>query len=576
MNYFLKLFALARSHRKISVGAVIGLTVIGYYAYGHYFGSTTETRYILGSVVRGTIISSVSGTGQVSASDQIDVKPKVSGDIVYVGVVKGQKVTAGTTMFILDSGDAQKKVRDAQLAYDNAKITLAKFNIEQGSTQETRTKDLDTAYTDGLNLVSTTMLDLSSIMDGIYNPLYADTLQGGCHPNLCQYGNYISDSDALRVFNNLSRTAESDYAATKSAYDAGLESYRNVRLMDAKPEELKSMLNSTLNILKLATQTVKSEQNMLDYLVEQIKEPNVATGKVATVPAQITLYQSQLSSLFSTINSKITSTNSSINTIDKREEAIRTGTMGDPLDLADQQNNVEQKKATLDDAKETLANYTIRTPLSGYIAEVKSRKGDSVTGSTVMATVITDKQIAQLSLNEVDAVKVELGQKVMLTFDAIDGLTISGKVIEVDELGTVSQGVVNYTSKVGFDTQDVRVKPGMSVAASIINDTRPDVLIVPSAAIKRQGDTSYVELVPSDVNAEQLMKTDTTGTGVTFAGTPRKQNVTTGLSDDTQTEITQGLNENDIIIEKVKTISTTAATTNSAQNARGLGGFIGR
>ena len=98
--------------------------------------------------------------------------------------------------------------------------------------------------------------------------------------------------------------------------------------------------------------------------------------------------------------------------------------------------------------------------------------------------LITKQKIAEISLNEVDAAKVKVGQKVTLTFDAIDGLSITGEVSEIDALGTVSQGVVTYGVKIAFDTQDERVKSGMSVSAAIITDVKQNVLLVPNAAVK--------------------------------------------------------------------------------------------
>ena len=48
-------------------------------------------------------------------------------------------------------------------------------------------------------------------------------------------------------------------------------------------------------------------------------------------------------------------------------------------------------------------------------------------------------------------------------------------VAEIDTIGTVSQGVVTYNVKIGLDTQDERVKSGMSVSAVIVLNVRPDV-----------------------------------------------------------------------------------------------------
>jgi len=93
----------------------------------------------------------------------------------------------------------------------------------------------------------------------------------------------------------------------------------------------------------------------------------------------------------------------------------------------------------------------------------------------------------------------------------------------------------------------------MSVSAAIITNTDVDVLYVPNAAIKTQGTQTYVQVL---VN-----------------GAPVRTTVVTGLANDTDTEITSGLNEGDQVVTQTITSSAPKATTTSATSAiSGLGG----
>src|SRR6185437_11334418 len=96
---------------------------------------------------------------------------------------------------------------------------------------------------------------------------------------------------------------------------------------------------------------------------------------------------------------------------------------------------------------------------------------------------------------------VKAGQKAELTFDAIEGLTLSGTVAEVDSVGTVSQGVVTYDVKISFDKQDPRVRPGMTVDAAITADSKENALIVPSSAVETAAGRSFVEVVTNGAPA---------------------------------------------------------------------------
>jgi len=114
--------------RKVLSGSIALLLVIGgYLGYGAIFSKDAVAQYALAQVQKGTLVVSIAGSGQVSVSNQVDLKPKVSGDIVYVGIKNGQEVKAGALIARLDAGDAQKAVRDAEVNLESAKLALEKL-----------------------------------------------------------------------------------------------------------------------------------------------------------------------------------------------------------------------------------------------------------------------------------------------------------------------------------------------------------------------------------------------------------------------------------------------------------------
>ncbi|MDP1629176.1 MAG: efflux RND transporter periplasmic adaptor subunit, partial [bacterium] len=126
---------------------------------------------------------------------------------------------------------------------------------------------------------------------------------------------------------------------------------------------------------------------------------------------------------------------------------------------------------------------------------------------------------------------------------------------EIDTIGTVTQGVVNYNVKISFDTQDERVKPGMSVSAAVITDIKQNVLLVSNSAIKSSGSGQYVEVLVNNA--------------------PQSRSVETGLSNDTMSEIISGLEEGEKVVTQTITgnTSTQTGTQNSGLRIPGMGGF---
>ncbi|MFA6445929.1 MAG: biotin/lipoyl-binding protein, partial [Candidatus Paceibacterota bacterium] len=98
-----------------------------YWGYSKITNSSTETRYVTTTVQKGTIVSSISGSGQVSSQNQVDLKAKVSGSVLYLGASNGQEVKAGALLVQLDSTDAEKSVRDAEANLESAQLSLQKL-----------------------------------------------------------------------------------------------------------------------------------------------------------------------------------------------------------------------------------------------------------------------------------------------------------------------------------------------------------------------------------------------------------------------------------------------------------------
>lgn len=234
----------------------------------------------------------------------------------------------------------------------------------------------------------------------------------------------------------------------------------------------------------------------------------------------------------------------------------------DKIDLAEAKIIQAQKglDANLADYRNTQADASKRkvtAPIAGTINEVNIKNGDdlsrtSSSGTTKAPIIIGDLETlkAVVEVNEVDISKISIGQKSMLKFDALDSMTVSGKVEKIDALGAVTQGVVTYNVTIGFDTLDERIKPQMSVSASIIIDVKQDVLIVPSSSVKSDGDSNYVEILNS-------------------GKTPEQRTVQIGVSNGTDTEILSGINTGDKVV--TQTINPNVST--SSQNANGSSGL---
>src|SRR3989344_8880678 len=118
MKHFLsKVKKYGLGHKKTSVVAILAVIIIIYYILYSLFSTTASPQYILGKVHKGTISQTVTGSGQVSSENQLDVTSEVSGKILAVNVVVGQHVRRGDLLVSIDSHDAAISLESARIAY---------------------------------------------------------------------------------------------------------------------------------------------------------------------------------------------------------------------------------------------------------------------------------------------------------------------------------------------------------------------------------------------------------------------------------------------------------------------------
>src|SRR3989339_876319 len=514
MSKILKIKNWFWAHKVINGFSLLAIIAGGYFGYMALAGNGgQDVRYVTQAAEKGMIASSVSGTGQVAASSQVDVKAKVSGEVTALNVKKGDSVKEGDLLAVLDARDASKTVRDAQNSLETARLDLEKLKLtqekefKQAQEDEKDGKDdLEKAYEDAMSEVSDVFLDLPTIISNLNTILSSDEIADSESSvadndnNTSALINAVSssDDDDRVAVKGLINRAEKDYNLAREVYESGFTEYKNTSRY-AVEEEVKTLLDETAGIVKKMAEAAKSEANLLDFWIDYRQTRNRPVfSKVSSYWTNLGTYTSQLNSALSGLTAAQQKIKDAKTAIEDAKTDLTEMTRDNPLAIAAAERgilekeqkladlkagtdelticakrlNVRQKQDALTAALEDLADCSVRAPFGGVIAEVSVSKGDLSSAATVIASLIGEKQIAEIALNEVDAAKVKIGQKAALTFDAIDELEISGQVVEIDIVGAVSQGVVSYNAKIAFDVQDERIKSGMSVSASIIVDSR--------------------------------------------------------------------------------------------------------
>lgn len=573
---------------KIITGIVLVFAIFaGYKVYAALTSTSTAPRFVLANVERGTIISTVSGSGQVSTSNSIDIKPKVGGQIISLPTKEGSAVVRGQVIARIDATIAQKSLRDAEVNLASAKLALQKIQKAADPLTLTQSQNaLDRAriskqnaedsllktYDDSFNSISNAFLDLPGTISGMHDLLFTTSNQlGGANVNNIDY---YSSSAAVFDQRGLAygKDTDSKYHIALEKYTKNFEDYKALD-RSASTSTIEAMLTESYITALAISDAVKSANNLIQFYEDQFtqhnqKIPTLAGTQLSTLNTYMGTTNTHLTDLLAmqtSIKTDKNTINDASRSINEDEQSLAKLRLGsDPLDIASAELTVTQKQNALLDAETALADYTVRAPFDGTLSKLSVKLSDPSGSATTIATIISNQKLADLSLNEVDAAKVAVGQKSNLKFDAIDRLSISGVVASIDTVGTVAQGVVTYTVKIAFDTQDERIKSGMSVNAMIDTKVKTDVLKILSSAVKSQGNNSYVEMFDFPLPVISGKE------GEISAILPRKQPIVVGITDDTTTEIVSGLKEGDQVV--TKTVTSTTATKAAAPSLLGGGG----
>jgi len=221
---------------------------------------------------------------------------------------------------------------------------------------------------------------------------------------------------------------------------------------------------------------------------------------------------------------------------------------------------VAAQQALVDLAQANLDSATLRAPSAGVLTAINGAVGQWLTGGStsgaaasaasgannsssnspanfINLTDLNDLQV-QAQVNEADVGRLKVGQPVTFTVDAFPGQTFKGSVAVVQSLGATSNNVVSYPVLISVEPTKAKLLPGMTANVTITVDQRPNVLVVPAAAI------SFAQAQAAASSQASSAPSATAGATVLVmnsAGKATVQPIQTGASDGQDTEVVSGL-----------------------------------
>ena len=265
-------------------------------------------------------------------------------------------------------------------------------------------------------------------------------------------------------------------------------------------------------------------------------------AQVALTEAQVALTEAQLPAAEAKV--AIEEAEYNLNVYDKRHfplkqqriaelqlevSELQLEVAGLQLEVAEQA--VEQAQQSLEYTQKQLDKATLIAPFDGIAASVSADEGDTVSTTTPIVHLVDPTAMElKVEVDELDILGVKLGQRAIVSIDALSGVELGGKVTFIPPLSREEPGLVLYDVKISFDIpQDLVLRGGMSATADIVIDEGSNILLVPNQAITLDNQGNPVVLVMVDEQTEE-------------------RKVATGISDSSHTEILRGLDEGEVVV----------------------------
>ena len=498
---------------KVVIAVLLVLAALFFFVIRPMLGAGKELlagAYLTSTAQMQEMTVSVSSTGTIQPIDSYNVSGMVTGEVLEAPFEVGDQVEKGDVLYRIDPGSAetalqqaQLSVQQAQLNYDSIVDGLNPKASGAGVVQKLHVKkgDLVSAGSPIADISDTSTMTLTVP---------------------------FQSADAQRIA--VGSSAQVTLAGTLETLTGTVESVANADLVGNGGALVRQVKIRVQNPGALTTSTTATA-----------KVGSIACAGSGTFEANLT------QTVVATGSGEVVSLNVSAGSRVSAGQVLATlGGSSAQTSLENASISLQNAQLSLQNAQDALDNYTITAPISGTVIEKNFKAGDTIDNNSLTAAggtlaVLYDMSTLtfEMKIDEKDINKVQVGQEVTITADAVEGVTFSGMVDTVNINGTTVSGQTNYPVTVVInDPQDL--KPGMNVSADIIVERAGTVLCVPVDAVNRGSDKPTVQVAQEGALDENGNVVD-----------PSKletREVTLGRNDNDNIEITSGLSEGEIVV----------------------------
>jgi len=372
------------------------------------------------------------------ATLELEVSTSLGGQITTSLSTASQNLSAARAALavaesVLNDGGVRTAIRN-EGTLDLATFTTAIFKAR--------------AATDAISTVGVT--GLTDAVTALQNIVAAVTQTSTTISNL------RSTVQNLTIGGTLSRGTRDGYVTTLTTQETSVQSAL-------------SAINSSLTGLQTSSAGLDTRiSNEQSILISAQGSYDRATSEIASFQSLVAIAQAQL---------------------DKAQAGARPG------ELEAARARVRQAQANLYSASAAWSDTQLKAPVEGLITKVNVKAGEFSPVGPAVNILGTSPFRMELFVSEIDVPKLSVGQSGTTTLEAFSGIDYAIVVSEIDSDTTNRDGTPKYKVVIDFVYDHPEFKVGMTGDATIITDSRTNIVSVPGRAVlQREDGTEYIRI----------------------------------------------------------------------------------
>lgn len=328
---------------------------------------------------------------------------------------------------------------------------------------------------------------------------------------------------------------DSAIVQAQSGYEQAQIAYFQVKDAYEKMEDTVSDIEDAVEKLKQAqsagdTAVIEARKGELVKLLSALVTDNDLKALLSTAPAEVATQllptlRSQRNSLhdsFLQASSAYRAAESALNIANQSKELTQGQIRQDTN--AQAKTSLSLAQLSVESAELALSYYTVEAPISGVI-QSRSVEVNGIAGSSSPAFTIANEDSMTVTFSVSESVKNTLQVGDSVTVER-NGVNYNGRITEVGVAVTQTTGL--FQVKANVSVNDGSLPSGVSAKITADTYSEENVVVIPYDAVYYENDSAYVYLCVD--------------------GRAVKTYVTTGIFDDTDIAILDGIASGDMVI----------------------------